>query len=275
MTYDKFIHSLDDVREEQEALLERQQDPDFALASDYAVGALTEQQDREVRARIERDPAFRDLVEPLLALNERGPALKRPTRQEMETGWRKLLDRVRRLSDDPAIIRDLAVARESRSRRRTALWSFAAVLAMFAILPAIPVFYELIRSTTHRVPAGSTEVRELGGGSRATLFSGSSMTQSPSAVDSTLYFFVGDAQFEIVSGGKTFVLHTRAAEIIVVGTQFHVHGYSEEPTTVTVTEGTVEVWGIDDEGVRFGQPLSVTAGQRARVYRGKLPERLP
>lgn len=272
---DKFIHSLDDVREEQEALLERQQDPDFALASDYAVGALSEDQAREVRARIERDPAFRDLVDPLLLLAERGPRFTPPLRQDVESGWRRLLDRVRRTSDDPQLLQSLAAAREARARRRMVLWSAAAVLAVFVILPAIPVVYDLVRSQTHRVPSGSTEVRDLGGGSRATLSSGSSMSQSPTAVDSSFYFFAGDADFEIVPGGKTFVLHTRAAEIIVVGTRFHVHGYPDEPTTVTVTEGTVEVWGIDDVGARFGRPLAVSAGQRAITYRGKTPEMLP
>ena len=50
---DKFIRSLDDIREEQDALLERQQDPDFALASDYAVGA------KRSRSASARDAACR------------------------------------------------------------------------------------------------------------------------------------------------------------------------------------------------------------------------
>ena len=48
--HDKFIHTLDDVREEQEALLERQQDPDFALASDYAGFAYK----MKIRAHLEK-----------------------------------------------------------------------------------------------------------------------------------------------------------------------------------------------------------------------------
>lgn len=273
---DKFIHSFDDIREEQDALLERQQDPDFALASDYAVGALAEEKAREVRARIERDPEFRDLVEPLLLLAERGPSFTPRPRHEIEKRWAELRDRIRRTTADPAVLASLAVAREARSRRRVLVWSMAAVLAAVVILPAVTPVTRFVRDLDRVVAPGSTEIVDLGGGSKAVLSSGSKLVRTTGSGGPHFWFFTGEAEFHIVPGGSTpFIVHMGGAEVVVTGTKFRVHGYRNEPAHVTVIEGTVQVWGIDDDGVRIGQPVVLNAGESARAYRTRLPEKLP
>lgn len=273
---DRFIQSLDDVREEQEALLERQQDPDFALASDYAVGALSEDRAREVRARIARDPEFRDLVDPLLLLAERGPRYEPPPRRELENRWAQLRDRIRRTSDDPDLLESIERARTIRLRRRAMILSAAAVFVMVALLPAIQPVARFFDRLDWIVPPGSTQLVDLGGGSTATLASGSKLTPSNADPDLRFWFLTGDAEFHIVPGDpKPFVVHMGAAEVVVTGTRFHVHGYRNEPADVSVSEGTVQVWGIDENGVRFGEPVSLKAGERARTHRTRLPEKLP
>ena len=272
---DNFIHSLDDIREEQDALLERQQDPDFALASDYAVGALSEDKAAEVRARIARDPEFRDLVDPLLLLAERGPSFTPRPRHEVEKRWNALQERIRRTSSDPDVLASVMKAQEARTRRRLLLLSAASIILMVGILPAIRPVTRFVQQFDQVVPPGATQIVDLGGGSTATLSSGSRLTQSGTETKRRFWFLTGDGEFHVVPGDpRPFVVHTGAAEVVVTGTRFHVHGYRNEPAEVSVSEGTVQVWGIDDDGVPIGQPISLTVGERARVHRTRLPEKV-
>jgi ferric-dicitrate binding protein FerR (iron transport regulator) len=273
---DKFIHSLDDVREEQEALLQREQDPDFALASDYAVGALSEEKAAEVRARIQRDPAFRDLVDPLLLVAERGPRHEPLPRHELEKRWSALQERIRNTSSDPEVRASVMKLQDARARRRALLLTAASVILMVGLLPAIQPVTRFFQKIEQVVPPGATQIVDLGGGSTATLSSGSRMFQSTTEPDKRLWYVTGDAEFHIVPGDpRPFVAHMGAAEVVVTGTRFHVHGYANEPAEVSVSEGTVQVWGIDEDGVRIGAPISLTVGERARVDRTRLPEKLP
>lgn len=83
------------------------------------------------------------------------------------------------------------------------------------------------------------------------------------------------AHAKVPRAGAPVEVLTQSAYVDVTGTNFTVHACDFEPTTVTVNRGTVIVQGRDDDFNRIGAPLSLTAGQRARVVRGFKPEIIP
>src|SRR5687768_16143661 len=137
---ERFLQSLDDIREEQEALLERQMDPDMALVSDYAVGALSDDEAAKVRRRIQEDPDFRDLAEPLLLAYEHRTLRPRLSDDEQRRSFAEICRRVGIAPAAPAdpvvgmFQREVETAKRQQRRRRML---FAAV---FVLLMALPPF---------------------------------------------------------------------------------------------------------------------------------------
>ena len=273
---DHFLRSLDDVREEQEALLERDLDPDMALVSDYLSGELTEEQNAMVREKLVKDPAFRDLAEPLMLAYEHAPRRAPLPREELERRWLELRRRIG-LPDIPGHERkpDAEMTRfrsevehTKRSSRKRMIFAFAAVMVLTLVPPGLMLVNKIRSSQVERTAWGSTEIMSLRDGSRATLQSGTRLVQIGEASVGREYVLTGEAAFEVTPGTTPFVVWTGSASITVTGTKFTVHAYSYEPTQLSVSEGSVVVQPRNEDGDPFGLQVKVTAGQRARIIRG-------
>jgi len=279
-----FLRSLDDIREEQEAILERELDPDMALVSDYLTGELSEEENSRVRERLHKDPAFRDLADPLILAYEHGPKATPLSRVDLERKWLDLRRRIglpdlpgARTGPDPQVERFRAeVHRSDRNTRTRRIVVFAASLLMVIGVPVVYGVYTLFHSNDHTT-WGVTQTVDMLGGSTATLASGTRLLkQLDFGTKNRSVVLRGEATFDIVPGsGPPVEVATQSAYIDVTGTAFTVHAYESEPTTVTVTRGTVIVQGRDGALNRIGTPLNVTAGQRVRVVQGYQPERIP
>jgi RNA polymerase sigma-70 factor, ECF subfamily len=81
------FHSQPDLYESQEAIIERDQNPDSALLSDYIAGELPAESMADVAGRLERDAEFRELAEPLLMAWSVPPRSKPVTQQELLRSW--------------------------------------------------------------------------------------------------------------------------------------------------------------------------------------------
>jgi len=88
-----------DLYESQEAIIERDANPDSALLSDYIAGELSARKTVEVAQRLEHDREFRENAEPLLMAWSVPPRSKPVTPEELLRSWLQ----VRRRADLPDI----------------------------------------------------------------------------------------------------------------------------------------------------------------------------
>ena len=280
---EQFLRNLDDIKEEQEAILEREMDPDMALLSDYLAGQLTDEQDAQVRARIQKDPDFRDLAMPLLLAAEHGARPSPLPRADLDRKWLELRRRIglpELGAADPAPNAGLSAFRrqlkvEKRSAYKRIAIGFAALLVL-AVLPPVVIMYRNTIGGYTGTGWGRTEVVSMPDGSKATLSMGTQLVRIGDAGSSAReYVLKGEAEFNVVHGSAPFVVYTQSAAITVTGTKFTVHAYLKEPTIVSVMQGTVRVQPRNSDGKAFGLQLSVAAGQRARIVNGYPAEIIP
>ncbi|HYC52788.1 MAG TPA: sigma-70 family RNA polymerase sigma factor [Gemmatimonadaceae bacterium] len=83
--------------ESQEAIIEREGNPESALISDYIIGELSTERATEVARRLEEDDAFREIAEPLLMAWSLAPRSQPVTSDELARSW----DDVRRRAGVP------------------------------------------------------------------------------------------------------------------------------------------------------------------------------
>ena len=88
----------DDLRELEDAAIERSMSPDSALLVDYLAGELPAAKAAEVRERLANDPEFREMARPLMDVWN-APVAPALTPEELRRSW---LD-VRRRAGLPAI----------------------------------------------------------------------------------------------------------------------------------------------------------------------------
>lgn len=79
-----------DLYESQEAIIERDGNPDSALISDYIAGELSPAQEHAVAVRLERDPEFRVIAEPLLMAWSVPPTSRPLSEQDILRAWHEV-----------------------------------------------------------------------------------------------------------------------------------------------------------------------------------------
>jgi len=280
---DQFLRSLDDIREEHEAILEREMDPDMALLSDYLAGELSDEQDAQVRARIQKDSDFRDLAAPLLLAAEHGARPSPMPRADLDRKWLELRRRIglpeltgsAPRADSAMAGYNKLLQSDKRSAFKRIAIGLAAVLLITIVPPAVIMYRQTI-GNYHGTDWGRTEIVSMPDGSKATLSMGTQLVRIGAAEPNTReYVLKGEASFEVVHSNVPFVVYTESAAITVTGTKFTVHAYLKEPTLVAVQEGTVRVQPRNSDGKEFGLQLSVAPGQRARIVQGYPAELVP
>jgi len=277
-----FLRNLDDIKEEQEAILERDMDPDMALLSDYVIGELTDEQDAAVRARIQNDPDFRDMAMPLLLAAEHGARPSPMPRADLDRKWVELRRRIglpelggaAPRADSALSMYSKLISADKRATTRRRVIAFAALLVLLVAPPAV-IMYRSTIGNYHGTDWGRTELVSMQDGSRATLSMGTELVRIGDAATTREFVLKGEAAFDVTHGTVPFVVYTQSATITVTGTKFTVHAYLKEPTTVSVQEGTVRVQPRNARGDEFGLQLSVAAGQRARIVQGYPAEIVP
>lgn len=256
-------------------------DPDLLLATRWIAGELQPDEAIEVRARYDRDPAFRHVVDPLCVLWKLpGRASEEPTRADvLQEGWHRIRreagmfgakhDGAREMMDDLWLRKERERNRAVRVRVffRAAIFLLLAAPSLFLALDIFKPFEWLTMKRFHTA-ANQTLTVALPDDSHVTIGPGSSLRYSELTFQRGDYREVhleGDATFTVTPKGKSvktsFVVTTGSATIVAVGTVFRVHSYDGEPTTdVEVLEGRVRVVPED-----HGSPVYVDAGQRVRV----------
>ena len=73
--------------ESQEAIIERAGNPDSAVISDYIAGELPDHESAQVSERLERDPEFRAIAEPLLVAWSAPPRSLPVSDEELRSSW--------------------------------------------------------------------------------------------------------------------------------------------------------------------------------------------
>jgi transmembrane sensor len=287
---------MNEDQEIHEAMLERELDPDFALISDFVCGELPEAKAAEVRARLETDPDFRELAEPLLLAYSVPPKTKPLSHEELVRAWLQ----VRRRAGMPAVPgqnelderEELSAyyERQRRERARESRSQFLKVASIFIVLMGISIvgiWWQRAHVGPAAPPAqaGTEEVRtfqsvsvQLPDGSSARLANATVMRYPSGFVGGRRVHLVGEGRFDVVPGSGPFYVTTESAEIMVLGTSFTVRAYRDQATIVTVVEGTVRVAPLMDRSAvsrKVGKVVVLNAGQAAQIERNSQPEILP
>ena len=184
----------------------------------------------------------------------------------------------------PAVNVEAALAavksRAKAGARQTALrfGGFATVAAAAAIAALVLPWRDIIE---REVPAtvaparvafstavGQTDSLRLPDSSLAVLGPGSSIVYTSTA-DARMVQLQGQAFFRVVhESRRTFSVRAGATTIRDIGTAFSVHSDPGEPVRVVVTEGAVEVIGLDSAMLREGDVAVVSAGGAVETRRG-------
>lgn len=95
-------------------------------------------------------------------------------------------------------------------------------------------------NTVH-VPEGSTFALTLSDGTQVTLNSSSTFRYPVAFTKDRCVELVGEAYFDVVHNGASFVVKVDRKEVRVLGTRFNVSGYRAEDMITTLVDGKVEV----------------------------------
>lgn len=283
----EFLRDPRDVREVHEAMLERELDPDFALISDYVCGELSEERATYVRARLESDPDFRDLAEPLLLAWSVPPKSKPMSHDELQHSWLQLRRRAgmppvpgQEASDDREDLAAFFARRQRgrlRARRRTVLLAASIVFVLLGF-PLAGIWWNRVFSP----PPATEEIRmyleaplSLPDGSTALLKPGSVMRYVTGFKRGRELYLVGEGRFDVTRGEGSFTVMTQTAEISVAGTSFTVDGRDGAATTITVHDGMLYVRPRFSDPTKYREKILVVTGQRAQVKPNAQPELIP
>jgi len=170
---------------------------------------------------------------------------------------------------------DAAAATLAPRRRFSGLrlWAVAAVLAVISISA---VLYQLMPSWQRfETQVGEQRALQLAEGSIVNLNAQSRVAVNFKESQRDVRLLQGEATFKVApDSARPFRVHTSAAVVEAVGTQFNVYARSDGTTTVTVLEGKVTVSSaVSPAAQQPGSSLPLVAGEEARVGSGGSIER--
>ncbi len=241
--------------------------PDYDLLVLYALGdrpaALAPEEEARLIAEgptveqaLEAHPALHAVVERI-----------RADRAAFDTVWDDAFEDV---AGAPAVVNRPALDREAvrPPRARRVAWRAAVALAVFSF--AALSIYLIQRDTgfeTYETAAGEVRTVELADGSTVRLAERSRLRVEDQEDGRRIVRLTGEALFEVIPNGETFVVETPTALTTVLGTTFGVEA-NEVETEVVLASGSVELAprAAPESAVRL-EP-----GQRSRVVGGQAPE---
>lgn len=142
------------------------------------------------------------------------------------------------------ISRWMPVRRTFRMSARRTVWMAGGAAAAVVLLIAVGLFVRM-QPQTMSVPYGEAQMVELRDGSQVELSGGSTLTY-PRRWESgeRRVRLDGEAYFDVIPQDLPFVVQTFNADVTVLGTQFNVRAWEDDPvpeTAVTLAAGRVAV----------------------------------
>lgn len=258
----------------------RAMEADLQLITQYLNHQLSEDQAKTVQKRIDTDPAFVDLVGPVVWAM-RVPRKPRPA-GEWDAHWEQFTKRA-------------GFAYQKKKVRRRRLW-IAAIVALTIAVPLVLARDAIRREIADRrdfesVPFDTGWIR-LRNGALVQLEPGAAL-RTQKALRGREAFQVklaGGARFQVptapgggLSNLQPTIIATRAAEVVIaMGGEVHVHAGGdtttvEVPRRVRRTEADFTTFGtlVYLNNDYTSAPLRLNERERGRAVRGRAPEKLP
>ena len=267
----------------EEARLERELDPDFALISDYVAGELSPESEASVRQRLESDPEFRDRAEPLLLAWQLPRKVAPMTPDELTHAWLQLRRRAGRPvvpgQESLDISGDLSTVyrREKKARDRRVRSLALRAAALFIMLVGAPVaVHEMFQDDS------ATETVTLPNGTVVTLKVGSTLSYGADSVIGAAagggaarwggpVHLRGEGRFDVKPGAGTLRVFTDAAEVRADSSSFSMRTSDAGASYIEVHSGIVWVRGRPTDPRGFDGLQQVRAGSRVQVMPGHWP----
>jgi ferric-dicitrate binding protein FerR (iron transport regulator) len=256
--------------------LHEDRQPIVEMAVHYAQKSLSALDEMDFRRRMETDPDFRAVAQPILESMQERPL----DDEEFARHWQNFRRRMGMStpgSDAEPLDPELLDFQRRASRRPSMSWRVVKIAAVIFVsviaLSSGVIAYLQIRymdrysapvtgSTRLTLPDGS--VAELAGGSNITLLKG---MQSARGIFRREVWMDGEVTFTVhPDGPKRFVVHATGARVTARGTRFTVREL-DSGVEVRLYEGIVVVQPVDaaDGETDIGNPRQLNAGETARV----------
>jgi ferric-dicitrate binding protein FerR (iron transport regulator) len=225
---------------------------------------LSPTREREVRDRMARDPVYRAVVEQVVD-SYAAPELSEREFSEKFAEFRELAG----LTDaevNPGL-EDYKARVRSRSRWLVLKLAAAAIIVVVGAPWVVERLVEWRYYTTRTAEADEYRLVQLGEGSTVYLSPGSSARYDRETAlhDEREVSVEGEATFNVTPNPRaSFLVHTRLAHIVVVGTRFVVHA-NRGMTEVRVDEGRLSVELYDRKRNLTGIKRTIGAGESVRV----------
>ncbi|NQY11365.1 MAG: FecR domain-containing protein [Flavobacteriales bacterium] len=147
----------------------------------------------------------------------------------------------------------------------------AAVLLVAAGLWYVTGLKQEIPSVIAQATDAQVE-QQLADGTSISLNKNSTLSYPESFDDNVrLVKLKGEGYFEVESDpNKPFIIEVGNTRVQVMGTKFNVNGYNTDSIVVTVTEGSVLVYLMDDNVADFATKNYITEGCKGSVMKGDL-----
>ncbi|GHT66639.1 anti-sigma factor [Bacteroidia bacterium] len=169
--------------------------------------------------------------------------MKYSNEKEIREAWQRF---------QSGIIRQEKVVSLEREAKKTTIWKtfrrYAAVIAVFMLISSGVYFYKNSPHRKNHIILAETAVKQrimltLPDSTKVWL-NAQSQLKYPSNFSrkNREVYLTGEGYFEVTSNvKKPFIVHSEALNIKVLGTKFDMRAYPEETSSVTLTEGKVEV----------------------------------
>jgi ferric-dicitrate binding protein FerR (iron transport regulator) len=232
-----------------------------------AEGKLSPDRAAAVRARMEMDPMYRKVIEPIIDAWQAPSLSPDEARRHLAEFWKRAGVEPASESDELSAYRERVKARGSRNWKLIA--GIAAVFAFLMLLPAsFWVYLEVRYFETFETPANVEGMVRLPDQSSVRLAPASSIRYNKEMANRQRRWVVleGEGTFTVVPTPMpaVFVVETPVAYITVIATRFTVQA-TDASTIVAVDEGRVSVQPRGGDGRSKGRPTILNAGGRVRV----------
>ena len=210
------------------------------LVAKYVAGEATQEEINKVHDWGNENPSNKKFIENYLNVWKLAdkPGIQKELAIDVEAEWAQFLVNIQGKTSTTK-----EISLPAKSKERSSMWLRFAAIFLITILSSYAIYYFIINSKTTYYAENTDMAVVLPDGSKITLNAGSELSfMKQFRGDKRIVKLTGEAFFEVTTDPqKPFIVDLGASSVIVVGTSFNIHAYTESRfIEVVVATGKVK-----------------------------------